>query len=118
MKSPIDWGPRSPLPCLRTDTVPSLSSRSPTTSMKGIFISSASRIFLPADQSASFLYRDDESLVDRLRALLCGPVGAGGSLGAHVGRYDWEHQAPAYDDFFEALASGGGERIAAVKLRS
>ena len=63
---------------------------------------------VPADQSAGFLYRGDECLADRLRALLCAQkVGAGGSLGAHVGRYDWEYQAPVYDDFFEALAARG-----------
>ena len=61
---------------------------------------------VPAAAAARLLYRDGESLADRLRELLREPAGAGGSLGGFVERYDWKHLAPVYDDFFEALAAG------------
>jgi glycosyltransferase involved in cell wall biosynthesis len=60
---------------------------------------------VPADAVASVIYREDENLVDRLRALLREPDATGGSLSGFVGRYDWEHLAPVYDDFFEGMAA-------------
>ena len=65
---------------------------------------------VPAGETARFLYRGDESLVDRLRGLLCQPD-PGGSLRGFVGRYDWERLAPVYDDFFEVMAAGHPGRI-------
>jgi len=61
---------------------------------------------VPAAEAARWLYRDAECLAERLRMLLAEPGHPAGSLGAFVGRYDWEHLAPVYDDFFEALAAG------------
>ena len=72
---------------------------------------------VPADKAARFLYRGDESLADRLRALLVEPAGAAGSLSGFVGRYDWEHLAPVYDDFFEALAAGRQGEIPPLAFR-
>ena len=47
MKASTVLGPRSPASRLRTDTVPSAISRSPTTSMNGTFCNWASRILYP-----------------------------------------------------------------------
>ena len=60
---------------------------------------------VPAGKTAQVLYRDEEDLADRLRALICEPAAAGGSLGGFVGRYDWELLAPVYDDLFEKMAA-------------
>ena len=50
------------------------------------------------------LYREDESLVDRLRGLI-EDRGKGESLHRFAGRYDWEHLAPLYDGFFSGLVA-------------
>ena len=61
---------------------------------------------VPPRSAAGVLYREEETLADRLRPLL-----AEGrrqeSLRDHVARYDWGSLAPLYDDFLERLAAGG-----------
>ena len=61
---------------------------------------------VPAGRTAGVLYREDESLADRLRPLLREPAGGAGALDGFVGRYDWEVLAPVYDDLFEDMAAG------------
>jgi glycosyltransferase involved in cell wall biosynthesis len=61
---------------------------------------------LPAAARAGILYREGESLAERLRMLLDRPAGAREAPGGFVARYDWEHLAPVYDAYFEALAQG------------
>ncbi|QXE92207.1 tRNA-queuosine alpha-mannosyltransferase domain-containing protein [Geomonas subterranea] len=62
---------------------------------------------VPQGASEAVLYRDDESLVDRLRNLLLGNGQGRGVLDGHVARYDWERLAPVYDDFFSGLVGSG-----------
>jgi len=61
---------------------------------------------VPAESAARCLYREDESLADRLRPLLRPAADVRASLGGFVGRYDWENLAPVYDSFLERLAEG------------
>lgn len=61
---------------------------------------------VPDSAAFSVLYRDEESLVDRLRRLLLRDAGEATRLDRHVARYDWEHLAPVYDAFFSGLVEG------------
>jgi len=62
---------------------------------------------VPAEAVPFCLYREDEPVVDRLRALLLSGAESALLLRSHVRRYDWSVLAPAYDDLFEKLAAGG-----------
>ncbi|MBJ6799126.1 tRNA-queuosine alpha-mannosyltransferase domain-containing protein [Geomonas propionica] len=72
---------------------------------------------VPNGSVEAVLYRDDESLVDRLRTLLTGSEATRENLGGHVARYDWERMAPVYDDFFSALVGGEGGVVPEIALR-
>ncbi|WP_136525188.1 tRNA-queuosine alpha-mannosyltransferase domain-containing protein [Geomonas ferrireducens] len=61
---------------------------------------------VPQHLSSHVLYREDETLADRLRSILKQPDDERARLDRHVSRYDWTHLAPVYDDFFEGMAAG------------
>jgi glycosyltransferase involved in cell wall biosynthesis len=65
---------------------------------------------VPAQAAASVLYRDGDSLADRLRTLITRGSGAE-LLRGFVTRYDWGNLANLYDNFFEELAAGGNGKV-------
>jgi glycosyltransferase involved in cell wall biosynthesis len=68
---------------------------------------------VPPEVSAHVLYREEENLAERLRALL-GERAAAPLLRDFVARYDWDAMAPVYDSFFEALAAAGNGEVPEV----
>jgi glycosyltransferase involved in cell wall biosynthesis len=62
---------------------------------------------VPPESAAQVLYSGENSLLDRLRALVTEPE-RGETLRGFVARYDWEQMAPAYDAFFEKFVEGEG----------
>jgi len=63
---------------------------------------------IPGAERDRFVYGPEESLPDRLRALLSGTDRCH-NLDGFVARYDWGALAPVYDDFLESLAARRGE---------
>lgn len=59
---------------------------------------------VPAHAREGVLYREDDSLVDRLRGVIA-DRGRGESLHKSAGRYDWGELAPVYDRFFSGLVA-------------
>jgi len=68
---------------------------------------------VPAQAAQGVLYREDEQLADRLRALIV-ERGAATALSGFVRRYDWGELAAVYDGFFEGLAAGRDGAVPAV----
>lgn len=58
---------------------------------------------LPKNLQERYLYDDFDDLLNRLRGLLCDPLGPAKELRAHVAGYDWGELAGVYDDLFEKL---------------
>ncbi|WP_224982515.1 tRNA-queuosine alpha-mannosyltransferase domain-containing protein [Geomonas agri] len=62
------------------------------------------------------LYRNDESLVDRLRDMLTGVPKRRAGLDGHVARYDWGRMASVYDEFFSGLVAGAARVVPEIAL--
>ncbi|GFO64216.1 DUF3524 domain-containing protein [Geomonas paludis] len=71
---------------------------------------------VPDGLGKAVLYREDESLVVRLRELLTGEGKARTALDRHVARYDWGRMAAVYDDFFAGLVAGAGAGVQEIAL--
>ena len=71
---------------------------------------------VPDGSIEAVLYREGDSLVERLRELLTGKVKARANLEGHVARYDWGRMATVYDDFFAGLVAGAGKVVPEIAL--